>query len=94
MATTSDELEQYQQIDRERQAAEADMARKKGLRRWNRLMPADEVRFFLPYTTRYILHVSGPCTCLISCVLVVLCVAELDVFQRAGLIGERATYRR
>lgn len=46
MATTSDELEQYQQIDRERMTAEADMARKKGLRRWNRLMPADEVRFF------------------------------------------------
>lgn len=43
MATTSDELQQYQQIDRERMVAEQEMARKKGLRRWNRLMPADEV---------------------------------------------------
>lgn len=43
MATTPDELEQYQQIDRERLVTEAEMAREKGLRRWNRLMPADEV---------------------------------------------------
>lgn len=43
MATTADELEQYQQIDRERLVTEAEMAREKGLRRWNRLMPADEV---------------------------------------------------
>ncbi|CAM9437664.1 unnamed protein product, partial [Scytosiphon promiscuus] len=42
MATTSDELEQYQQMDKERAVMEAEMARKKGLRRWNRLMPADE----------------------------------------------------
>lgn len=52
MATTSDELEQYRQIDRERVASEADMARKKGLRRWNRLMPADEVRFGFWFLSR------------------------------------------
>lgn len=44
MATTADELEQYQAMDRERAVEEAEMARKKGLRRWNRLMAADEVR--------------------------------------------------
>ncbi|CAN0534719.1 unnamed protein product, partial [Ectocarpus sp. 12 AP-2014] len=47
MATTADELEQYQQIDRERLVTEAEMAREKGLRRWNRLMPADEAPAWL-----------------------------------------------
>ncbi|CAM9912783.1 unnamed protein product, partial [Ectocarpus fasciculatus] len=47
MATTPDELEQYQQIDRERLVTEAEMAREKGLRRWNRLMPADEAPAWL-----------------------------------------------
>lgn len=43
MATTAEEMEQYQAIDLIRAAQEAEMARKKGLRRWQRLMPADEV---------------------------------------------------
>lgn len=43
MATTPDELEHYREMDRLRLIQEAEMARKKGLRRWNRLMPADEV---------------------------------------------------
>ena len=43
MATTTDEMEQYQAMDHVRAAQEAEMARKKGLRRWQRLMPADEV---------------------------------------------------
>lgn len=44
MATTADELEQYRAMDRVRSVQEAEMAKKKGLRRWNRLMAADEVR--------------------------------------------------
>lgn len=43
MATTAEEMEQYQAMDQIRAAQEAEMARKKGLRRWQRLMPADEV---------------------------------------------------
>lgn len=44
MATTTEELEQYQTMDVARAEQEAIMAKKKGLRRWNRLMPADAVR--------------------------------------------------
>lgn len=44
MATTADELEQYRTLDRARAIQDAEMA-KKGLRRWNRLMAADEVRY-------------------------------------------------
>lgn len=70
MATTSDELEQYRQIDRERMASEADMARKKGLRRWNRLMPADEVRV---------------CVCVRVFFFVLVCLLQVYTSSQEGL---------